>query len=210
MKRYFLVGLAFLLPIVLTLMIANFAINVLTAPFLGLVKSIFSYSGLQDKYLSFVTNEQLMNVIAKVLILITLFLVTVLIGFMARVFVLHAFIRFGDYLIHKIPFVNKIYKALQDVISTLFASDKPSFSKVVLVPFPKSGTRSIGFVTNESLPEGSDANQADLISVFVPGTPNPTVGFVFLFKREQLIFLDMKVDEALKFVVSCGVILNKR
>jgi uncharacterized membrane protein len=106
----------------------------------------------------------------------------------------------------KIPFINGVYKACRDIIQTLFANKSNSFKQVVLVPFPSPGVFAIGLVTNENI-AGIDASQEkSYVAVFVPTTPNPTSGFLMMFKEEQLIYLDMKVEEALKYVISCGVI----
>lgn len=205
MKKNFLAGLAVLLPFVFTMMIVTFFINLLTKPFVEIVHEIFAQTGLINQSFLFFSKEQLINWISKFLILIVLTVTTLLIGLLTSHFFANYFFEKFDTLIHKIPVVNKIYKSLQEVMHTLFKSEQTSFSQVVLVPFPQSETYSIGFVTKESLPEGSDQEHLGLVSVYVPGTPNPMMGFNFLYKREQLIFIDMKVDDALKFVISCGV-----
>jgi len=205
MKKNFLTGLAILLPIVLTTIIVMFFVNILTAPFLGLVNAVFGKLGLLDSSFFFVSGTQVATIISKILVLITLGAFTLIIGFLARHFFLEYIFKATDILIHKIPVINTIYKAIQEVMNTIFHPESTTFSQVALVPYPYEGTYAIAFIARTGLPEDSDANYHDFISVFVPGTPNPTVGFNLLFKKEQLIFLDIPVNEALKLVISCGV-----
>lgn len=205
MKKSFLTGIAILLPIVLTLIIVMFFVNLLTKPFVEFVHDIFVKLSLLDNSFFILSSDQMIYFVSKILILIFLTFATFLIGFFTQHLFANYFFERFDKIIHKIPVVNKIYMSLQEVMHTLFKSEKTSFSQVALVPFPQENTYCIGFVTKESLPEGSDAEHLGLISVYVPGTPNPMMGFNFLYKREQLIFIDMKVDDALKFVISCGV-----
>ncbi len=198
MRKYFKTGLALLLPLILTLLIVNFLVNFLTAPFLHLTQPLLVPLFGKSASLLF---------LSKVLILFFLFLFVLLIGFLGRLFLIDYLFKLGDFFIHRIPFVNKIYKACQDVVHSLFSSKSKKFSQVVLVPYPYPPHLSIGLVTNAhfSVQEAPPSAQ-ELIPVFVPGTPNPSVGFMLMFKRNQLIHVDMKIEEALKFIVSCGVV----
>lgn len=205
MKKNFLSGLAVLLPVVLTAAIVMFFINILTKPFLGLVQSTFEGLGLLDKSFLFLSGQQIVTLTSKLLVLITLVLSTLFIGFLAQHLFLDKLLERVNRFIHRIPIVNKIYKAFQEVMSTFFTGKNTSFSQVVLIPYPHAETYSIGLITNDELPKGTDENKEKLISVFVPGTPNPTMGFSLLYKKEELIFVEMKVDDALKFLFSCGV-----
>jgi uncharacterized membrane protein len=206
MKKNFLTGLVILLPIVLTVTIVNFFINLLTQPFLEFVHEIFSHTGLINLQLPFLSSNQAIYIISKILILIFLFLGTLLIGFFTtHLFASYFFSNF-DKIIHKIPVVNKIYKALQEVIHTMFGSETITFSQVALVPFPHENTYCLGFVTNDSFSKESDSEQ--LVTVYIPGTPNPMMGFNFLYKRTDVIFISMKVEDALNFVISCGVMFS--
>jgi len=206
MKKDFFAGLALLLPVVLTIAIIAFVVNLLTRPFLGIVQEVFRHFELLNSSFFFLSSEQLINLIAKFLILVSLMLVTLLIGFLTNHFILRSLLKTTDAVIQRIPLINKIYKALQEVMNTLFNPASTTFSEVVLVPYPYDTTYAIAFVTKDCLPEGSDKDHMNMISVFLPGTPNPMMGFNLLYRREQVIFLDMKVDDALKFLVSCGVI----
>lgn len=207
-KKNFMTGLVLLLPMVLTIIIVVFFVNVLTKPFVGIVKNILAYYDLLHKPFLFLSGDQVLLLTSKILALLVIICATIAIGFLGRLFIVRYFFRLGDYVIHRIPLVNKLYKSIQDALHTLFTSESKAFSKVVLVPFPHKNAMSIGLITRECLPEGSDYHHADLISIFVPGTPNPTMGFMLQFKPEQIIFLNMSVEDAFKFVVSCGVMFS--
>lgn len=209
MRKYFITGLAILLPAVLTLMIFWVIINLLTKPFVGLIEQTLNSFDLLNTPLGFFTVKELITFFSRVIILIILFLVITVIGFLARLVVFHYFIRLGNYILHQIPFINKIYKATQDVIETLFKDKASSFSQAVLIPFPHEDNLCLGLITNDPKTEKPITDTHGNISVFVPATPNPTMGFMLLYKREQLLFLDMSVEEALKFIVSCGVMAEK-
>lgn len=206
MKKNFLTGLAILLPIAITFWIISLLVGLLTNPFLGFTSSLLSYYNLLGEPFLFLTGPDVLILASRLLILFFLFAMMLFAGFLARVFFLNALFKAGDFLIHKIPLVNKIYKATQEIVHTVFSTEKTSFSKVVLVPFPHAKSYCLGMITSNSLSKDSNAEYLQKVSVFVPGTPNPTMGFILLFKREQIIELDVSVEDALKFIVSCGVI----
>jgi uncharacterized membrane protein len=207
MKKYFITGLVILLPVALTLAIVIFLFNLLTEPFVGMVRIIFEHYGLFSGGFLFLNADQVQKYISQLIILLLLFFFTVGLGFLARWFFFHYLIRFWEYVMHRIPFIRSVYKACQDVINTLFKADGNSFKQVVMVPFPSSDTLAMGFVTRENLP-GIGKNGKPLVAVFVPTTPNPTSGFLMMFPEDDLIFVDMKVEEALKYIISCGVIAS--
>jgi uncharacterized membrane protein len=208
MKKYFITGLVILLPVTLTLIVVVFLFNFLTEPFLGITKSIFQHSGLMDHGFLFLSAEQLQNFISQILILCVLIAFTVCLGAVARWFFIYYLIKLWENVIHKIPFVSSIYKACQDVIKTIFTSKTSAFKQVVMVRFPNPDTWTIGLMTRDSLPGLESSVGSDCILVFVPTTPNPTSGFLTVFKRSDVIPLDMKVEDALKYVISCGVIMT--
>lgn len=206
MKKYFITGLVILLPLALTIAIVVFIFNLLTVPFLGIVQAVFDHYHLLEKGFLLLNAEQIQNLVAKLLILVSLFFIVIGLGFIARWFFFKAFIKFAEYVVKRIPLVSSIYKTCQDVIKTIFTSKTKSFKQVVLVRFPHPNTYSIGLITREELPSLSNTSHADAVAVFVPTTPNPTSGFLVMFKPEDLIYLDMKVEDAFKYIISCGVI----
>lgn len=206
MKKHFFTGLIILAPLALTLAILIFIFNLLTEPFAGVVATIFDRYDLMESGFLFLNGRQLQVFVAQVLILTFLFFLTVTLGMIARYFFFNTLVSFWEYVIRKIPVISTIYKASQDVIKTIFGSKNNSFKQVVLVPFPSLETKSIGLVTRDDITEFIAGQKT--VSVFVPTTPNPTSGFLMLYKPEDLVYLDMKVEDAFKYILSCGVILT--
>ena len=206
MKKYFITGLVILLPLAVTIAIVVFIVNFLTKPFIGIVSGFLKDFGILNKGFFFLTQEQVVLYGSKLLILICLFLFTLLLGVIARWFFFKALINLSDKILHRIPLVNKVYKTTQEIIKTIFVTDKSSFKQVVMVPFPKPGTYVMGLVSRESPKACSESSGSELYSVLVPTTPNPTTGFLLMYKKEEMIFLDLKPEHAIKYIVSCGVI----
>ena len=205
MKKHFITGLVILLPLVVTVAVVIFLVNFLTEPFMGLISPLLLkfHSVSPNAHFS---SDTLVRYSCKFIILILLFLATVLLGMVARWFFIHTLLRLGDKILHRIPIVNTVYKTTQDIIKTLFVSDKNTFKQVVMVPFPRADVFVLGLIARESPSTCSQAVGHDLISVFVPTTPNPTTGFLLMFKRSDLVMIDMKPEDAIKYIVSCGVI----
>jgi uncharacterized membrane protein len=156
-----------------------------------------------------ISSEQLIRTISQILILISLFLFTLLIGLLAHRFFFKALMKLGDRIVNKIPLVNKVYKTIKDIIHTLFSSDTKSLKQVVMLPFPRPGCFVIGLISRDAPKTCSEAASGDMISVFVPATPNPMTGFLIMRPSTDLIYLDMKSEEAIKYIVSCGVVPPK-
>ena len=150
--------------------------------------------------LRYLTDPYVIRFISQILILIFLFLFTLLLGIAARWFLVRTLLSTGDKLIHRIPLVNKVYKTTKEIINSLFGAHANSFQQVVMTPFPYDGCYALGFVTSEN------SLADEMVSVFVLTTPNPTTGYLVMRKKSDLIYLDMKSNEAIRYVVSCGVI----
>lgn len=210
MRKYFLTGLALLLPLAITVAIVVFVVDFLTKPFMGFVVSWLEPTGVQYFKIGFLSPEKVLRYISQFIILLGLFGVTLFLGLVTRWVFFRTFFNLSDSILHKIPLVNKVYKTTQEIFKTLFASEKNSFKQVVLVPFPYKGTYSVGLVARESPKSCEEAAQKEMVSVFVPTTPNPTTGFLLMFEKKDLIYLDLKTEEAIKYVVSCGVIVPER
>ncbi|MBI5273347.1 MAG: DUF502 domain-containing protein [Chlamydiia bacterium] len=202
MKKYFLTGLVTLLPLAVTFWIVVFLIDFLTKPFTGLVVSFFT------SFSTFAIHvpEQAARTISQIVILISLFFFTLFLGFVARRFFFNQLLHLGDRFLYKIPLVNKIYKTSKDIVRSLFGTKKTSFKQVVLLPFPYKKAYCIGLISTESPTTCSAAVGNPMLSVFIPTTPNPMTGYLVMCRKEDLIFLSMKSEEAFKYIVSCGVI----
>ena len=201
MKRYFVTGVAILLPLALTLWIVGFAVDLLTQPFLGITEQILHTLGLHGSSFLFLDEQHVVTLISKFLILISLFLIIVGIGAVARYFFFRYLIRFGDMILHRIPVISSVYKTSQELIHTIFTSDNKAFKQVVLVPFPNSTSKSIGLLTREDV-------TGDMVPVFIPTTPNPTSGYLIMFRAQDVIPIEMPVETALRYTISCGVLID--
>ncbi len=206
MKKYFVTGLVILLPVAVTFAIVLFLVDFFTKPFAGFTSQLIQQWNLFPNGFYILSQEQVIRYVSRVLILIALFGFTVLLGLVTRVFFMQALIKFCDRVLLRIPIVNTLYKTAQDIIKTLFVSDKNTFKQVVMVAFPRPGVYVLGLVARESPASCSKATGKDLISVLVPTTPNPTTGFLLMLPKEELLYVNMKAEDAIKYIVSCGVI----
>jgi uncharacterized membrane protein len=206
-KKSFKTGLAILLPVLFTFLILGFFINLLTKPFLHATESFLASYSLFNHPFLFLQDHEVLRIASKCVILIFLLVSIGLVGCLGRLFLITYLFKWGDAFLHRMPVINRIYKTCQDIIHTLFSPTSKSFSQVVFVPFPSSQSISVGLVTRDTVNICLNQSTCEVIPVFVPGTPNPSVGFMLMFKKEELIFVDMTVEQALKFVVSCGVVM---
>ena len=111
-----------------------------------------------------------------------------------------------DFIMHRIPIIKTVYKATQQVLKTIFGSASRTFKQVVMVPFPVKGAYAIGLVSSPAPKLCETTVDKKLISVFVPTTPNPTSGYLMMYQEEEVVYLDMKIEDAFKYIISCGVI----
>jgi uncharacterized membrane protein len=204
MKRIFFAGLVTLLPLAVTIAIVSFFIRILTQPFLHVVTQLISSIDLG--LFSPLKNETTLRLVSQLLILIGIFFSIVLLGVVARWFFFNALLRTGDRILQKIPLVNTIYKTTRDIIQTLFTADNKSLQQVVLVPFPCPGSWCLGLIAQQAPRSVSAARNEAMISVFIPTAPNPTAGFLTMSPDTELLYLDMRTEDAIKYIVSAGVI----
>lgn len=206
MKKYCITGLVILLPLAVTIAVVVFVVNFLTQPFIGMVSNFLSEINYLNKGFLFLKPEQVLRYGSQLLILICLFLFTLFLGFLARWFFIKSLIALSDKVLHRIPIVNKVYKTTQEIIKTIFVTDKSSFKQVVMVPFPNDTAYVIGLISRDSPKVCSDKANAHLVSVLVPTTPNPTTGFLLMYDKRKIVYLDITPEQAIKYIVSCGVI----
>lgn len=107
----------------------------------------------------------------------------------------------------RIPIVRNLYSAVKQIMEAILATDAKSFRSVLLVEYPRKGVWSLALMTSDDLGEVQDKTEADVVSVFIPTTPNPTSGFVLLVPKREVIFLEMSVEEGLKMIISMGVVV---
>jgi len=134
---------------------------------------------------------------------VVMILLIYLVGVMASNVVGRRLIDYGESLLGRVPVVRPIYNSVKQIVDSFSTSGKTGFKQVVIVEFPMKGTRTIGFVTNES----TDERGEKLLYIFIPTAPNPTSGFLQIVREEDTIQVDMSVDNALKMVISGGTVL---
>jgi len=110
-------------------------------------------------------------------------------------------------LLARIPLVRTLYAAIKQIMEAVLATDAKSFSKVLLLEYPRKGVWSFAFMTSDELGEVQDKTNEKVISVFIPTTPNPTSGFVLMVPASDVIELDMSVEDGLKMIISMGVVV---
>lgn len=111
----------------------------------------------------------------------------------------------GESVLSRIPLVRSIYKTVKQVINAVLSTNSEAFRKVVLIEYPRKGLWTIAFQTGTTNTAINNKTKEEMISVFIPTTPNPTSGFLMMLPRSDVIELDMSIDEALKFIISLGV-----
>ncbi|SMX28441.1 hypothetical protein TRP8649_02561 [Pelagimonas phthalicica] len=133
---------------------------------------------------------------------------TILVGWIAKGLIGRSMINFGETLVDRTPVVRSIYSGIKQLAETVFAQSERSFEKACLIQYPRKGIWAIGFISTVARGEVAEKaeNMGDLISVFVPTTPNPTSGFLLFFPREDVIELDMNIEDAAKLVISAGLV----
>tara|TARA_B100000214_G_C23968796_1_gene629054 strand:+ start:321 stop:932 length:612 start_codon:yes stop_codon:yes gene_type:complete len=135
-------------------------------------------------------------------ILISVLIIT-LIGWISLSFIGKKLFNFFESVLNKIPILRTIYSAVDQLIET-FTKTKSNKKNVVLIEYPRKGVWAVGFATKENTGIIKDKTGQDLINVFVPTTPNPTSGFLLMFPKSDVIYLDISFEEASKFIVSAG------
>ncbi|AAF39516.1 DUF502 domain-containing protein [Chlamydia trachomatis] len=200
MKKHFITGLVILLPLAITIAVVGMIMNFLTQPFVGMASDLFEKFSFYAKY------KSVLRFVLQIVLLFGLFFTTVLLGFLARLMIFKSLLSVYDKILHRIPIIKTVYKAAQQVMTTIFGSKSGSFKQVVMVPFPNKGVLCIGLVAGDAPTTCSQDVNDPMITVFIPTTPNPTSGFLTLFKKSDITFLDMKIEDAFKYVISCGVL----
>jgi len=210
MKKHFFTGLVILLPIVITIAVVDFFIHLFADPFVDLITNFFKKMHLFSNTSLFYSNSQIIQYLSKLVVLVMLFFLIVGLGIITRWFLFRALLNLSDRILHKIPIFNVIYKATQEIAKTVFKSDTMIFKQVVIAPFLQKDMYAVGLVSQEFSSLGAHLPDKDTVTVLIPTTPNPTTGFLVLYKKSDLIYTDMKPEEALKYVVSCGVLVPER
>ena len=185
-RNYFIAGVVVLIPIGVTIYLTIFLISI--------------SSKILPKEIN--PNHYLPYNIPGVEIAMAIFVITV-IGWLSLSFLGKRLLNLFNNILKRIPILRTIYSAIVQMTQTFTKNDKER-KNVVLVEYPRKGSWAVGFATKENSGEISNKTNRKLINVFVPTTPNPTSGFLLMFPKEDVIYLDLSFEEASKFIVSAG------
>jgi len=191
LRNYFFTGVIVLVPIGFTLYLTIFLINI--------------SSNLIPREIN--PNNYLPFSIPGLEILLSIIFITI-IGGLSLSFIGKKILQLINDLLKKIPFLRTIYSAIGQMTES-FTSNKKRKKSVVLVQYPRKGTWAVGFATKDNRGEITKKTNVKLVNVFVPTTPNPTSGFLLMFPKNEIIYLDMSFEEASKFIVSAGTSVPK-
>lgn len=186
LRRWFVAGLIVWLPIAATLVVVRFIINLLDASLL-LIPPFWR------------PDVPGLGVLLSLVLLIGT-------GAFAANFLGRQALRWAETLLDRIPIVRSVYGGMKKLAETIFADSSTSFRSPVLFEYPRKGLWSIGFVTGNPIGEVQRKTSEEVITVFVPTTPNPTSGWIVLIPKKDIIRLDMTVEEAMRLIISLGVV----
>lgn len=197
LRKYIIAGLLVWLPLAVTYQLLKFVV------------------GQMDRWLDNVMAwlppnyhpDQLLGIAIPGLGVIFTFLLLVITGMLAANFIGRAFVKGWESLLDRIPVVRAVYSAVKKFAEMVFSDKSESFKNVLLIQYPREGLYSLAFQTSSELGEVQGRTGEEVVCTFVPTTPNPTSGFIIIVPRKDVIVLDMDVDEALKMIISLGVVI---
>ena len=194
-RNTFLAGLLVALPISLTIFILSF-----------LFRSLDTLSPVFTHWLILLGAPLPQGYQIPFLGVVMTFVIIFLVGAVTTNIFGKKLLHLWEEIIEKIPFVRRIYKGTKQVVSSFATMDTKSFTKVILIEFPRKGAHAIGFVTGQTRGEIKHLTSDNHLKVFVPTTPNPTSGFIIFAEPSEFIELDMTIEEGIKFVISGGIV----
>lgn len=199
-RRRMLTGLLLILPVYVTYFVVKFLFGFVGGTLSPVIRKVLQFYGVA------LPRSSLDEFIITFLGLILTFISLYFIGIFAANFVGKAIIKYFENLLTKTPFVKNIYSSVKQIIHSVSLPGKQAFKRVVLVDFPKEGTKSIGFVTGAT----KYNNEKNFITVFIPTTPNPTTGFIIFTTEDDVLDANLTVEEAFKILFSGGVLTPDR
>ena len=187
LRNYFITGIVVLVPIGITLYLTKF--------FISISSKLIPYDLNPNNYLPFA--------IPGLEIILSVIFITI-IGGLSLSFIGKRILKFVNDLFKRIPILRTIYSAIGQMTESLAPKRGSKKKSVVLIEYPRKGSWAVGFATKDNKGEISKKTNTNLVNVFVPTTPNPTSGFLLMFPKNEVIYLDMSFEEASKFIVSAG------
>jgi len=193
LRGYFMAGILITAPISITVYLAWLFVTYVDSKVTPLIPMKFN----PETYMPYSVPGLGLLIVVVGLILIGAFTA----GFMGRFFQ-----RLGDRVMNKVPILRGVYKALKQILETVLAQQSNAFREAVLVEYPRRGMWVIAFITGRTQGEVQSLTEEEVINLFVPTTPNPTSGFLIFVPKEDIVKLSMSVEEALKMVISGGIV----
>jgi len=187
LRNYFITGVLVLIPIGVTVYLTLFFIKI--------------FSKILPQEIN--PNHYLPYSIPGLEIIISIIVITV-VGWLSLSFLGKKLVKLVNDIFKKIPFLRTVYSAIGQMTQSFAQTRKSKKKSVVLVEYPRKGSWAVGFATQENTGEIASKTNKNLINVFVPTTPNPTSGFLLMFPKDEIIYLDMSFEDASKFIVSAG------
>ena len=195
-RRYFLAGILVTSPILITVYVTWIIITFIDTQVAGILPESLDFT------------KKLPHQIPGLGLIISIIVIT-FIGAITPGFLGRTLLKVGERILDNTPVVRSIYGAIKQIMETVMSTNSESFREVVLVEYPRKGIWVIGFVTGETKGEVQTLNKDTLINVFIPTTPNPTSGFLLFLPKKDLIYMNMKVEDAVKMVISGGIVTPK-
>ena len=195
-RRYFLAGILVTSPILITAYVTWMIITFIDTQVAGILPESMDFT------------KKLPHQIPGLGLIISIIAIT-FIGALTPGFIGRTLLKTGERVLDKMPVVRSIYGAIKQIMETVMSTNSESFREVVLVEYPRKDIWVIGFVTGETKGEVQTLKKHKLINVFIPTTPNPTSGFLLFLPKKDLIYMEMKVEDAVKMVISGGIVTPK-
>ena len=197
-RRFFLTGLLVTAPIIITIYVTWLVITFID----------IKVANLLPEYLDF--RKALPYQVPGIGLLIVIFVIT-FIDAITPGLIGRNLLKLGEIILFKTPVIRTLYSSIKQIMETVMSTNSKSFKEVVLVEYPRKDIWVIAFVTSSVKGEiDNKIKKSDLVSIFVPTTPNPTSGFLLFVAKEDLIYLDMPVEQAVKLVISGGIVSPKQ
>lgn len=192
LRRYIIAGLLVWVPLGVTLLVIKLIIDLLDKSLVLLPEHLQPGS-----FYGYPIHG------AGIILCILIILIT---GMVVTNFAGRKFISIGESLLNRIPLIRSIYSAVKQLTQTILTADENSFKQVLLVEYPRRGVWTIAFQTGEPIDEFNELTGSALLTAFIPTTPNPTSGFILMLPKEEVIRVSIDVEDALKFIMSLGVV----
>jgi uncharacterized membrane protein len=195
LRSNFFTGIVVILPVALTIWLVWSLVGWVDGVVLPLVPEQIQ----PEKYIG-------LNLRGLGLIIFLVF--TILVGWVAKGLIGRSFIRFAESLVERMPVVRSIYSGVKQIAETVFAQSDRNFEKACLIEYPRRGMWGIGFISTSAKGEikARAPGSAEMVTVFLPTTPNPTSGFLLFVPKEDVIELDMSLEDAAKLIISAGLV----